>query len=303
MARKRMIDPSIWDSEKFANLSMTARVLYIGMISLADDYGRGRANVKFLKSRIFGYDDDIPSSVIEKALNQISARMAVKLYESDGFRYYWFRNWGKWQTICHPTDSKLPDPEKCTDYEPEEEVQENSREFLESFENSSAQYNLKEKNIKENNIREDIYPPSEPSDTSSGAVGDAELESSPIPSEEPIKEKKRKPRSKQKEEPYRFEEFWSVYPRKDSKEDARRAWIKLAPDDPLIETILADVRARRGSKDWLKDNGEFIPYPATYLNKKRWNDKGVDPLSGAKGYEEHDFDCHELDKMFINLDG
>lgn len=31
----------------------------------------------------------------------------------------------------------------------------------------------------------------------------------------------------------------------------------------------------RGSKDWLKDNGQYIPYPSTWLNQKRWEDEDV----------------------------
>ena len=31
----------------------------------------------------------------------------------------------------------------------------------------------------------------------------------------------------------------------------------------------------RGSKDWLKDNGQYIPYPSTWLNQKRWEDEDI----------------------------
>ena len=27
------------------------------------------------------------------------------------------------------------------------------------------------------------------------------------------------------------------------------------------------------TKDWLKENGKYIPFPATYLNGKRWEDE------------------------------
>ena len=42
MARKRMIDPNIWDSEDFSKLSILGRLLFIGMFSNADDEGRGK---------------------------------------------------------------------------------------------------------------------------------------------------------------------------------------------------------------------------------------------------------------------
>ena len=30
---------------------------------------------------------------------------------------------------------------------------------------------------------------------------------------------------------------------------------------------------RSKSTDWTKDNGQFIPYPTTYLNQRRWEDE------------------------------
>ena len=44
MARKRMIDPNIWQSEDFSKLSTLGKLVFIGLFSLADDEGRGRCN-------------------------------------------------------------------------------------------------------------------------------------------------------------------------------------------------------------------------------------------------------------------
>ena len=41
----------------------------------------------------------------------------------------------------------------------------------------------------------------------------------------------------------------------------------------------------RGSKDWLKDNGQYIPYPSTWLNQKRWEDEEIEnnkPMSALQ---------------------
>ena len=53
MARKRMIDPNIWESEDFSKLSVLARLVFIGIFSNADDDGRGRGKSAYLKSIIF----------------------------------------------------------------------------------------------------------------------------------------------------------------------------------------------------------------------------------------------------------
>ena len=70
-----------------------------------------------------------------------------------------------------------------------------------------------------------------------------------------------------------FSDFWKAYPRKVAKANALKAWTKLAPDEALTRQIIAAVEAFRLSPDWLKDNGAFIPHPATFLNGRRWEDE------------------------------
>ena len=76
-----------------------------------------------------------------------------------------------------------------------------------------------------------------------------------------------------KQDVYPFEEFWSAYPKKKAKEAAKKAWIKLKPDESLGKEIIQAVTESAKTKDWLKENGKYIPYPATYLNGKRWEDE------------------------------
>jgi hypothetical protein len=69
------------------------------------------------------------------------------------------------------------------------------------------------------------------------------------------------------------DEFWTDYPRKRGKEAARKAWTKLKPDAALMETIRAALAIQAVSSEWRRDNGRFIPHPATWLNAKRWTDQ------------------------------
>jgi predicted phage replisome organizer len=78
---------------------------------------------------------------------------------------------------------------------------------------------------------------------------------------------------KDKEDIYPFDEFWKAYPKKKAKEAARKAWVKLKPDETLGKEIIQAVVESAKTKDWLKENGKYIPYPATYLNGKRWEDE------------------------------
>lgn len=82
-----------------------------------------------------------------------------------------------------------------------------------------------------------------------------------------------------------FLRFWTVYPRKAGKQAAVKAWKKLDPDDALTERILSAVAAQRQCAQWTKDGGQFIPYPATWLNQGRWEDELA--IGAEKTEEEH----------------
>lgn len=73
-------------------------------------------------------------------------------------------------------------------------------------------------------------------------------------------------------EPEGFESFWSAYPKKTAKQQALKAWQKLSPDEKLTAAILSSLERQKKCDQWTKDNGRYIPYPATWLNGRRWED-------------------------------
>ena len=70
-----------------------------------------------------------------------------------------------------------------------------------------------------------------------------------------------------------FEDFWNAYPKKKAKADSRKAWKKLKPSAELVKQIIEAVKLQLQPEDWQKDKGRYIPYPATYLNGRRWEDE------------------------------
>lgn len=70
-----------------------------------------------------------------------------------------------------------------------------------------------------------------------------------------------------------FDRFWGAYPRKVSKADARKAFAKLNPDAALVEDMLRALDWQKHLPEWTKDGGRFVPYPATWLNARRWEDE------------------------------
>ena len=68
-----------------------------------------------------------------------------------------------------------------------------------------------------------------------------------------------------------FIAFWEMYPRKKSKGDAVKAFGKVKPSE--YQAVRAGLEAAIQSPEWKKNGGEFIPYPASWLNSRGWEDE------------------------------
>ena len=146
MARKRMIDPSIWINEDFGTLTNLAKLVFIGLFSMADDEGRGKASPAYIKAVLFPYNDDLRVADIEKALSEISSKMSVIFYSCDENKYYTLTSWNKWQKIDKPSDSSIP------------AYEEDNKDFRLLFdEHSTKPRRAISPNIKEDNIKEKEY--------------------------------------------------------------------------------------------------------------------------------------------------
>lgn len=70
-----------------------------------------------------------------------------------------------------------------------------------------------------------------------------------------------------------FEQFWKIYPRRVAKAEARKAWKQVEKLRPPIADLLKSVYAARASRDWQRDDGQYIPYPSSWLRGERWDDQ------------------------------
>lgn len=66
-----------------------------------------------------------------------------------------------------------------------------------------------------------------------------------------------------------FVEFWKAYPRKTGKIDAYNSWKKR---NPPIAKCLSTLEWQIKSDQWVKEGGQYIPLPATWINQGRWED-------------------------------
>jgi uncharacterized protein YdaU (DUF1376 family) len=78
-------------------------------------------------------------------------------------------------------------------------------------------------------------------------------------------------------QPYQalFDVFWDKYPKKVGKDPAIKAFQKRKPDQHLLVEMLNAIGEQSRSEAWLKEGGQFIPNPATWLNQGRWKDEVV----------------------------
>jgi hypothetical protein len=113
MARIRTMKPEFWGSGDIApRLSRDARLLTLGLISMADDDGRFLASPNAIIGYVFPNDENVTAAQVRKWLGETSERCEpVYLYEVDGVRYGCFPKWHKHQVVNRHTPSKLPAPD------------------------------------------------------------------------------------------------------------------------------------------------------------------------------------------------
>ncbi len=130
MARRRMIDPYFWKSEKFfkkifsacqivypqkskkwyLNFSRTVRLFYISLWNFADDEGILLLNFAQIKGDCLSFDDDFDESMIKDCIKVLNISKRIYLYENSEIKYGIICNFKEHQTISHPTPTKHPPP-------------------------------------------------------------------------------------------------------------------------------------------------------------------------------------------------
>ena len=70
--------------------------------------------------------------------------------------------------------------------------------------------------------------------------------------------------------PADFDAFYAAYPKKINKPDAFKAWKQQSPDLP---TVMASLEKWVKCHDWVKENKKYVPYPASWLRARGWEDE------------------------------
>lgn len=229
----RIIKESAFTSDKIAQLSDFEFRLWVGLITQADDAGRGDARPAIIKGRVFALRECVTLKDIDDALHRLSAHSCVTLYMVGGKPYYTFPKWATHQRVrdAKPRYPGIDDADDCA---------------ASCGESRRVAANRGE------------VPPSR-----------ARAESNPIQSESKSESESESNTTRESA----FDAFWSAYPKKKNKEDARKAFAKVkAP----LETLVSAIENQKKSKDWQKDKGQYIPYPATWLRAGAWENEEYD---------------------------
>lgn len=84
-----------------------------------------------------------------------------------------------------------------------------------------------------------------------------------------------------------FESFWKAYPKKKDKQNALKAFKKINPDETLLSTMLEAIKQQSNTSQWQRDGGQYIPYPASWLNGKRWEDEQDKPIKSSSSKPDY----------------
>ena len=95
----RIIKDSILISETVGGLDDFAFRLFVSLICLADDYGRGKAHPAIIRGQAFPLRDEVTKAQVEQGLQELHDAGAVQLYEVDGVRYFQLTTWAKHQRV------------------------------------------------------------------------------------------------------------------------------------------------------------------------------------------------------------
>lgn len=105
----RIIKESAFTSDSIAKLTDFQFRLWIGLITQADDYGRGDARPDIIKGRVFALRKKVREQDILDGLKALAINGSILLYEVDEKPFYAFPKWADHQRVRN-AKPKYPPP-------------------------------------------------------------------------------------------------------------------------------------------------------------------------------------------------
>lgn len=237
-----MFSDQITDSDMFLNMPVSAQNYYFHLISKADDDGFVKNPMSVMRNVKAGQDDYMLLIAKRFIIAFENGIIVIKHW-----RIHNLIRWDRYKPTVYQEQMALLDMKENKAYTLKE-IKETHDLFdtIEEEDNSGNQVATKDKlsKVKLREGKKDIPALKAPQ-------ADA--------SEESMQE--------------RFERFWKAYPRKKAKDKAESWFKRKKPTIELVDIMIEAINKFKKTEDWIKENGKYIPYPATWLNGGRWKDE------------------------------
>lgn len=266
MARIRTIKPEFWADEKLAPLDAATRLVFLGIISHADDLGRIVDNIKQIDALIF---PETSESSREALANLSRIGRIIRGTTASGQRIIQIANWARHQRVDHPNlAAALPEivePQGLTEIR--EALATDSRGARDGFATLSVPVPTTSTSTSTTDLRPAV----------SGETGDV----------------LKFPKSKKSKVEYseEFEAVWTIYPHPpgDSKQDAAKCFEARRKGGHSLEVIQAGIAAYRRyceAQGWLKT--KFCKQGATFFGPGLHflSDWSYSPIVAAKSFHQ-----------------
>ena len=246
MARRRMVDTSIWEDEHFGSLSDKAKILFIACITNADDEGILSGNINHLKAIAFRYDEKITNDKVVECLNECRTKLHhFKQYAVNNCDYIWLEKWGTYQQIR--TDRFKPTRYPKFD---------NSNQMSTKCQPLVVADEVKLNQVKLNQVK-----------TDKGIVKGGSL---PSVNQEATKKTQIETNSEQITENPLFEKIWQAYPNKDGRKEALRHFTASVKTDrdfaDIARALLNYKRSEKVAKGFIKDGSTWFNNWRDWIN-------------------------------------
>ena len=262
MAERRMFSKTIIESDLFLDMPMSARLLYYELGMRGDDDGFVDSPKKVTRM-IGASDDDLKLLAAKGYIIPFASGIVVIVHWRT---HNYIRN-DRYKETQHLIEKHMLTVGKNGNYSLSNIVG-----IPNGNQSSTAGIpsgSITEGRLGEGNIEKEIPPLPPTGEEESGG-----LESAP--------KRKRGELTKSQEE--RFNRFWSVYPRRESKGNAKKAWAKIDPDETLTQAILAAVAMAIMHDNRFRER-QFTPLPASWLNSESWLNEYGEPSRASPNRE------------------
>lgn len=291
MARIRTVKPDIWTDSDFVGLSALARLLFIGTWNHADDYGVLKDDPVQLKLQILPGDDCDPYALVEEL---VEGGFLLQKQAPDGTAVLVIRTFCMHQKIDKRSAGKWGEPDDFTDPPPPPPI--TRRAEPEPAPPAAPAPPPTDSPPVPTDPPESLRAPTDPAPGKEGrglegkgrenepaprraeielftppAADAADIEAAPA-SVHVIHPERQTQLAPTGRYPSDFEAWYELYPRKRAKAEAAAAWPR-ARSVAGWEEIIAGLRRSIAMWEREKTPPDKIPYPATWLNQRRWEDE------------------------------